>query len=64
MSGGARAWWFVALLCLAALLSIIDRGIVNLIVDPLRSELGLSDVQISLLQGLAFGLSTPLAASA
>lgn len=55
-SGGARAWWFVALLCLAALLSVIDRGILNHVVDPVRRDLGLSDVEISLLQGLAFGL--------
>ncbi len=52
----ARAWWFVALLCFASLLSVIDRGILNLVVDPLRSELNLNDVQIGLLQGLAFGL--------
>lgn len=56
MSSPARAWWFVALLCFASLLSVIDRGILNLVVDPLRSELKLNDVQIGLLQGLAFGL--------
>ncbi len=56
MSSSARAWWFVALLCFASLLSVIDRGILNLVVDPLRSELNLNDVQIGLLQGLAFGL--------
>lgn len=51
-----RAWWFVGLLCLASVLSVIDRGIVNLVVDPLRLELGLTDVQIGALQGLAFGI--------
>lgn len=55
-SGGRRAWWFVSLLCLAALLSVIDRGILNHVVDPVRRDLGLSDIEISLLQGLAFGL--------
>ncbi len=56
MISPARAWWFVALLCVASLLSVIDRGILNLVVDPLRSDLKLNDVQIGLLQGLAFGL--------
>lgn len=56
MYGRGRAWWFVALLCAASLLSVIDRGIINLVVDPLRAELGLSDLQIGALQGLAFGI--------
>jgi MFS family permease len=56
MQSPARAWWFVALLCLASLLSVIDRGIVNLVVDPLRQELALTEVQVGLLQGLAFGI--------
>ena len=51
-----QAWWFVAVLCAAAILSIIDRGILNLVVDPVRADLGLTEVQIGLLQGLAFGL--------
>ena len=55
MSATARAWWFVALLCFASLLSVIDRGVLNLVVDPVRSELHLSEVQMSLLMGLAFG---------
>jgi MFS family permease len=54
MHSARRAWWFVGLLCFASLLSVIDRGIINLVVDPIRHELALSDVQISLLQGLAF----------
>ncbi|MFK7958319.1 MAG: MFS transporter [Lysobacterales bacterium] len=53
---GARAWWLVSLLCLSSLLSIIDRKILSLVVDPVRADLLLSDVQIGLLQGLAFGL--------
>ncbi len=51
----ASAWWFVGVLCAAAILSIIDRTILSLVVDPVRADLGLTDVQISLLQGLAFG---------
>ena len=56
MTGAARAWWLVALLCLSSLLSVIDRKILSLVVDPVRAELNLNDVEIGLLQGLAFGL--------
>jgi MFS family permease len=52
----ARAWWAVAVFCLAAILSYTDRQILSLLVDPIRAELGISDLQISLLQGLAFSL--------
>jgi len=50
------AWWSVAILFAAAVVSVIDRGILNIVVDPVRHDLGLGDVQISLLQGLAFGI--------
>ncbi|MEE3625370.1 MFS transporter [Nitrospirillum sp. BR 11752] len=50
------AWWTVTVLFLAAIVSIIDRGIINIVVDPVRHDLGLADFQIGLLQGLAFGL--------
>ncbi len=37
-------------------LSYTDRQILSLLVEPLRRDLGLSDVQMGLLQGLAFAL--------
>jgi MFS family permease len=40
----------------ASIVSVLDRGILNIVVDPVRASLALSDVQISLLQGFAFGL--------
>lgn len=40
----------------AYVLSFIDRQILSLMVDPIRADLGLSDLQIGLLQGLAFAL--------
>jgi MFS family permease len=52
----ARAWWAVTLLFVASILSVIDRGILAIVVDAVKVDIGLSDVQISLLQGLAFGL--------
>jgi MFS family permease len=46
----------VALLFLAGVFSVIDRGVLNIVVDPVRRDLGIDDQQIALLQGLAFGL--------
>ena len=62
----ARAWWAIFVLFLAYMLSYVDRTIIALLVEPLRVDLGLTDTQISLLQGLAFaifytGLSIPIA---
>ena len=50
------AWYVVGILTLAYTFSYIDRQILNLLVDPIRTDLGISDTQISLLQGLAFAL--------
>src|SRR3546814_17473312 len=49
-----RAWGVLALFCLASIISVIDRGILTLVVEPVRSDLAISDLQISLLQGLSF----------
>jgi MFS family permease len=46
----------VAAMFAASIISVIDRGILTLVVDPVRRDLGITDVQISLLLGLAFGL--------
>ncbi len=51
-----QAWWLIAILFCASIVSVLDRSVLNIVVDPVRADLGLSDVQISLLQGLAFGL--------
>ncbi len=51
-----RAWTAVLILSLAAIISYIDRQILNLLVEPIKADLGLSDVQISLLQGFSFAL--------
>lgn len=45
---------FVFLLAYA--LSFADRQILSLMVDPIRADLGLSDLEIGLLQGVAFAL--------
>jgi len=51
-----RAWLVVAILSLAGIVSYIDRQILNLLVEPIKADLGLSDVQVSLLQGFSFAL--------
>jgi MFS family permease len=49
--------WYVALVLMACnTLSFIDRQILGLLVTPIKHELALSDTQIGLLQGLAFGV--------
>jgi MFS family permease len=50
------AWSAVAVLCLALLMSFTDRMVINLPVDPIRSDLGLTDLEISLLQGAGFAV--------
>jgi MFS family permease len=49
-----RAWLSVGILLLLTMVSFMDRSIIALMVDPIKQDLGVSDVQISLLKGLAF----------
>lgn len=51
-----RAWLTVAILMLAYVLSFVDRQILNLLVGPIKQDLGISDTQMSLLMGLSFAL--------
>ncbi len=48
------AWYVAALLALAYAVAFIDRQVLNLLVDPIKRDLLLSDTRISLLQGLSF----------
>jgi len=52
----SAAWWALLLLTATYTFSFIDRQIINLLVDPIRSDLSLSDSEVSFLQGLAFVL--------
>ncbi len=51
-----HAWYVVAVLALANTVSFIDRLILSLLVTPIKADLGLTDTQVSLLQGFAFAL--------
>lgn len=55
-TGGVRAWWTVALLSALYVLSFIDRLILALLVSPLKAGFGVSDVQLGLVFGPAFGV--------
>ena len=52
----ARAWLTVALLLLFSTVSMLDRQIIWLLVDPIKADLHISDTQVGLLQGFAFAL--------
>ncbi|MET3823588.1 MFS family permease [Burkholderia sp. PvR073] len=49
-----RSWYVLVILTLAYSLAYIDRQLLNLLVDPIRHSLAISDTQLSLVQGLAF----------
>ena len=51
-----QANFALAVFLAAYILSFVDRQILGLMVDPIRRDLGLSDLQIGLLQGVAFAL--------
>jgi MFS family permease len=52
----AIAWYMVIVLMFAYILSFIDRVILGLLVAPIRADLGISEVQMSLLYGAVFAI--------
>lgn len=50
------SWYVVLVLMLCYALAFIDRQVLSLLVDPIKADLGISDTQFGLLQGLAFAL--------
>lgn len=48
------SWYVVVVLTIAYTLSFIDRQIINLLIGPIKADLGISDFEISLLTGIAF----------
>jgi MFS family permease len=54
------AWHATIMLSLLFWLSILDRFIIALLVDPIKRDLGITDVQFSMLHGLAFALTYAL----
>jgi MFS family permease len=52
----AYAWYVVVVLLVAYGFAVLDRTAIGLLVDSIKSDLGISDSQIGLLQGLAFAI--------
>lgn len=55
-----RQWWLVIVLLIVSTLAAIDRQVIALLVDPIRASLHITDTQISLILGAAFGLANTL----
>lgn len=49
-----QAWYALAVFAAALTINFLDRGILNLLVEPIKRDLHLSDLQISLVLGFAF----------
>jgi len=52
----AVGWWVTGVLFIFYALSFTDRQILNLLVEPIKASLNISDFQVSLLQGFAFAI--------
>jgi len=49
-----QAWYGVFVLALGLMVTYLDRGILSLLVEPIKHDLHISDTQMSLLMGFAF----------
>jgi len=56
------AWWSLPILVLLSGLSLLDRQILTLMVPSIKRDLGISDFQIGVLQGLVFAIFYSVAA--
>lgn len=50
------AWGTVAILSIALCINGVDRYLINLLVEPIKADLGATDTQMGLLLGFAFGV--------
>jgi MFS family permease len=48
--------WLIFVMLLVCLINYADRSVVGAVAEPLRRELGLTDLQLGLLSGLSFAL--------
>ena len=55
-AGPGFAWFVVAILMLAYVVSFMDRQVLSVLVSPVRKDLGISDTQMSLLLGFSFAI--------
>ncbi|MDB5425603.1 MAG: transporter [Phenylobacterium sp.] len=54
------AWYTLALLTLVYMFNSVDRSVMSIVIEPVKREFGLSDGQLGVLTGLAFGLTYAL----
>ncbi len=59
---GPYRWYVVGVLFIAYVLSAIDAGVIKLLAEPIKHDLGIGDTQLGLLQGFAFAMTYALAA--
>jgi MFS family permease len=52
-----RGWIATIVMLVAFTFSFVDRQVLNLLVEPIRADLGISDTEVSFLQGLAFAIT-------
>jgi MFS family permease len=52
----AQAWYAVGVFTIVLMFNFLDRGIIQLLIGPLKADMQLSDQQIGLLMGIAFAL--------
>lgn len=50
----SHGWYCVSILALALMINFLDRGILPLLVQPIKADLGLSDLEMSWIMGFAF----------
>ena len=55
--GSKAGWGLVFVLALCNALSFVDRQLINLLIEPIRLDLGLSDTRLGLLQGTVFAFT-------
>jgi MFS family permease len=53
-------WYATIVLALLYWISILDRFIISLLVDPIKRDMGITDVQFGLLHGFAFAVTYAL----
>ncbi len=56
----AVSWYSTILLAFLYWLSLLDRSIISLMVDPIKADIGITDVQFGMLHGLAFAVTFSL----
>ncbi|HWW63425.1 MAG TPA: MFS transporter [Sphingomonadaceae bacterium] len=50
----ARGWYTVYILAAVSMLAQVDRGVISLLVEPMKRDLHLTDTEVSVLIGFAF----------